>query len=196
MTNVPNVMGLSQTSAASAITAANFVVGNVTPQHDPAVAAGLVVSQSPNGGSSGLQGSAVDFVISLGPDFAADYGTWTTRWPAANLTDPNADFDGDGLSNNDERAFGLDPANGSSCNPIHNVPKPGTLTLSYTRRSPSRTGLNYSVWTSPDMVSWTKDAAAAQTPGPADADHVEIVNVTLSIAAPPGGKLFIQVRAN
>jgi hypothetical protein len=196
MSNVPNVTGLAQASAASNIAAANFVVGNITNQHDPAVPTGNVISQNPAGGSSSLQGSAVNLVVSMGPDFTADYGNWATRWPVANLSDSNADFDGDGLSNNDERAWGLDPTSGASCNPIRSIPSPGTLTLSYTRRSPALTGLGHSVWTSPDMLTWAKDNAAIQTPGPADADHVEIVNVTLSITPPPGGKLFVQVRAN
>jgi len=64
---VPNVVGSTQTAATSAITAAGLVVGNVTSQNSTTVATGDVISQSPNGGASLTEGSAVDLVVSLGP---------------------------------------------------------------------------------------------------------------------------------
>ena len=64
---VPNVVGLSQAAAESAIVSANLVVGSVTTQNDPSVPAGDVISQNPAGGASAAVGSAVDLVVSLGP---------------------------------------------------------------------------------------------------------------------------------
>ena len=53
---------------------------------------------------------------------ADDYGTWSATYPGADLTDPNADLDGDGLSNDHERIWGLDPTRGSSAHPLTSPP--------------------------------------------------------------------------
>ncbi|MCF7734678.1 MAG: Ig-like domain repeat protein, partial [Akkermansiaceae bacterium] len=49
---------------------------------------------------------------------AADYDTWAGKYQSADLSDPAADYDGDGVNNDDERLFGLDPTSGASVNPI------------------------------------------------------------------------------
>ena len=122
-----------------------------------------------------------------------DYGGWALTFPGADLTDPDADLDGDGLSNDAERLFGLDPTDPSSVNPISVPLDPASGTFSFTRRDPALTGMTYSVWTSTDLVVWTKDSGALQTPG-LPVDDVETVAVMLS-ATPVDGKLFVQVRA-
>ena len=196
MTDVPDVLGYDQVSAEAAIVAANLVAGTVSTQHDAVVATGHVISQSPAGGVSGLQGSSVALVVSLGPEIIPDdYETWAGLYAPADLADPDADHDKDGLSNNDERIWGLDPANATSRDPIRALPDPGNHTFRYSRRSPEKVGRGYSVWTSMNLTSWLEDTAAVQTPGPADANDVEIVDVTLSVGSPEGGRLFVQVRA-
>ncbi len=65
--SVPNVVGLTQAAAGSAITGAGLVVGTVTQASSPNVPAGSVISQNPAGGASVLPGSAVNLVISSGP---------------------------------------------------------------------------------------------------------------------------------
>ena len=37
-----------------------------------------------------------------------DYGTWSGKFSGASLSNPNADFDGDGQPNDHERIWGLD----------------------------------------------------------------------------------------
>jgi beta-lactam-binding protein with PASTA domain len=64
---VPNVEGLTQDAATTAITAAKLTVGTVTQQSSNTVAAGKVISQDPASGSSVAQGSPVNLVISSGP---------------------------------------------------------------------------------------------------------------------------------
>ena len=64
---VPNVEGLTQDAATTAITAAKLTVGTVTQQTSNAVATGKVISQDPPSGSSVAQGSPVNLVISSGP---------------------------------------------------------------------------------------------------------------------------------
>ena len=65
--SVPNVDGLTQAAAATAITSAELVVGTVTQQSSATVPAGRVISQDPTAGTSVTAGSAVDLVVSTGP---------------------------------------------------------------------------------------------------------------------------------
>ena len=65
-TNVPNVIGMTQTAAGAALTAALLKTGNVTQQYSSA-AAGTVLGQSPGGGTSLPQGELVSLSVSQGP---------------------------------------------------------------------------------------------------------------------------------
>lgn len=64
----PNVVGQTQADAEAAIVAAGLTVGNVTSEHHPNVATDNVINQNPNAGTNVAAGSAVDLVISLGPN--------------------------------------------------------------------------------------------------------------------------------
>jgi hypothetical protein len=64
---VPNVVGLTQAAAQSAITSASLVVGTVTRQYSDTVPPGNVISQNPAAGASASPGSTVDLIISDGP---------------------------------------------------------------------------------------------------------------------------------
>ena len=64
---VPNVVGLTQAAATTAITNAGLVVGTVTQQNSANVPAGNVISQNPAANASVAPGSSVDLVVSSGP---------------------------------------------------------------------------------------------------------------------------------
>jgi serine protease AprX len=64
---VPDVVGMAQAAAESAITGAGLVVGAVSTAYDDTVPDGDVISQNPTGGASVAPGSPVDLVVSLGP---------------------------------------------------------------------------------------------------------------------------------
>ena len=64
MVVVPNVEGLTQAAATTAITAAKLTMGTVTQQTSNTVATGKVISQDPASGGSVVQGSPVNLVIS------------------------------------------------------------------------------------------------------------------------------------
>jgi hypothetical protein len=65
--------------------------------------------------------------------------------------------------------------------------------FTYTRRNPALTGLGYTVWTSPDLQTWTQDTSASQTP---DSQIAEVQSVSVTITATPlSGKLFVRVAA-
>jgi hypothetical protein len=124
-----------------------------------------------------------------------DHSLWAALWPDADLHDPNADFDEDGVTNEYERIWGLDPTKAASRNPFKSLSGLTNGTFSYTRRATSLTGLRYTVWTSTNLTTWTKDNGAIQTPGVA-VDEIEAVSVTLSSALITGAQLFIQIRAS
>ena len=98
------------------------------------------------------------------------------------------------MTNFEEYSFGLDPRNGSSCNPIIVPFDRSTGTFTYTRRDPALgTNLAYSVWTSTDLAHWS-ETSATQTAGATDSNGVQPVVVTMT-PPPSGSKLFIQVHA-
>jgi beta-lactam-binding protein with PASTA domain len=63
---VPNVVGLTEDQAKTAITDAGLKVGTVTPQTDPAPP-GEVIGQDPSANTTANKGSTVDLVVSSGP---------------------------------------------------------------------------------------------------------------------------------
>ena len=101
---------------------------------------------------------------------------------------PAGDPDGDGLTNQQEFAFGLDPTTGASVNPC--TPLRGTQ-FSYTRRATS--GLSYTVEYSTDLTNWNP-ATVSESAGAADSNGVQTVTVTVSNPA-LNGKLFVRVQA-
>jgi autotransporter-associated beta strand protein len=134
--------------------------------------------------------------IQIGPVVTTtDYDTWAASYLPDIVTDPAADLDGDGLTNQQEYAFGLNPTLGSSINPITQQLDKATGIFQYTRRAtPTTTGLTYKVYYSTDLSDWLWDEFAAQSAA-TPVDGVETVTVTLAAAAPSGGRLFIRVEA-
>jgi hypothetical protein len=63
---VPDVVGLAQAAAETALVAADLTVGSVTTECSNTVASGSVISQNPAALGSALFGSAVDLVVSSG----------------------------------------------------------------------------------------------------------------------------------
>ena len=125
---------------------------------------------------------------------ANDYATWATGYLPDDVSVSTADSDGDGMTNQQEYAFGLNPTSGTSVNPITVPLDKAAGTFSYTRREQALTVLTYTVWTSTDLATWTVDAGAVQTPG-TPAAGVETVAVTLSGGLLSSPQLFVRVKA-
>lgn len=85
---VPDVVGLTQVAATSAISSAGLNVGNVTTGSSSTVAAGSVISQSPSAGTQVAPASRVDLLVSSGPGSNLPFGI-DTRPRLANFTLPN-----------------------------------------------------------------------------------------------------------
>lgn len=128
----------------------------------------------------------------------SDYGDWRSQWAGADLLDPQDDLDEDGMSNDDERVWGLDPTNPGSRSPLQfNIGITSNsldYILHYTRRAPSLTRRNFTVWTSTDLKEWREDTGAAQLPGPADLNHVQTVETILSPELLSNPRLFIKIE--
>src|SRR5262249_7392326 len=67
---VPNVVGLTQSAASTAITGAGLLVGAVTTASSATVPAGAVISQNPAAGAVVASGSAIAILVSTGPNSA------------------------------------------------------------------------------------------------------------------------------
>jgi hypothetical protein len=142
------------------------------------------------GGPGGNGGSGIVIVAYLAGG-ATPYATWAAGISGFADTIPAHDPDGDGMSNQQEFAFGLNPTKGSSVNPVIAPLKVTTHTFSYTRYAAS--GLSYTVWTSTDLQAWNGPAVVTENVG-TPIDGVSTVEVTLT-SPPAGGNLFVRVQA-
>ncbi len=123
-----------------------------------------------------------------------DYAAWDALYDE-DLSDPAADFDGDGLSNFQEYAFGLNPISAASSNPIGDVSQLKTNGIfTYSRRFNS--GLTYTVWSSGDLQEWD-DVTPVVTESQLSYDEetgIEVIEV--GFAEPPTAtNLFVRVKA-
>jgi hypothetical protein len=127
------------------------------------------------------------------------FDEWLALYPSLSTPAnrlPTADPDKDGMDNWSEYAFWLDPDNGSSVNPIRQGLQRATATFTYTRRDPALTGLDYKVWTSPDLNGWAEDDAVVESVSELGGGK-QSVTVTLDASAPlAAAKLFLRVTAN
>ena len=95
-----------------------------------------------------------------------DYNTWGAPY-GLTIGSEGGDLDGDGLTNQQEYAFGLIPNSGSSVNPILVQLSKSAGTFTYQRRKPSLTGLtSYKILTSTDLVTWTRMPPQDRSPPP------------------------------
>jgi autotransporter-associated beta strand protein len=168
------------------------VVGSLTINGVPK-APGSIVSASDLSGR--ITGSGTLTVGMVNP-----YTTWANSFlPGNDVSNPAGDNDNDGLTNQQEFAFGLSPISGSSVNPIIVPLNKTTGQFSYQRLAAS--GLTYTIWTSTTLAagSWIKDVDATnnQAAGPTDGNGNQTVVVTLTGIKPLSDpKLFVRVAAD
>lgn len=160
------------------------------------------------GGTPAFDFSAAPLVVGLGWDTGSfttdgtikviavgdDYAAWVaeSEFDSGDDTTPAGDPDDDGMNNRQEHAFGLDPKDPASLNPITVFLSKQAGTFTYVRRK--STGLTYKVWTSPDLTKWTRDATANQSATAIPATANENVLVTLS-SPPTNPRSFVRITA-
>jgi autotransporter-associated beta strand protein len=127
-----------------------------------------------------------------------DYDAWVTSFqPGFTNNLPAQDQDGDGLTNRQEYAFGLNPKSGASVNPITAQLSRATGMFTYTRRvsTLATPNLTYVVQTSSTLAAWANDNTAVQTVigTVGDVQTVEVkLTGSLPLAANP---LFVRIKS-
>ncbi len=74
--DVPDVVGMAQADAESAITAVGLSVGMISAGHSDTVPEGHIISQDPAAGTSAAEGFEVELLISLGPVVCDPVAHW------------------------------------------------------------------------------------------------------------------------
>jgi len=122
-----------------------------------------------------------------------DYMNWRNAcFPGIGL--PDEDDNGNGLTNDFKRIFGLDPTDPASVSP-HAIPfEAGDGFFRYTRRAAALANLNFKVRYSTDLVEWSDDNAANQIVE-STTDGVEYVAVQVDPLLLGNPKLFLKVEA-
>jgi len=123
-----------------------------------------------------------------------DYDTWATSTGV--VGGANDDDDGDGRSNFDEYAFGLNPTSGASVNPYTAPFDKSTGTFSYSRRLTSLTNLSYTYESSTTLQegSWTPFTPETETSNSGNPIEVITIGVPAVLLAEP--ELYIRVKAD
>lgn len=133
--------------------------------------------------------------VTITGDGPSDYDNWTLSFDLDPATTglPTFDADNDGLLNQDEYAFGLNPTSGTSVSPIVSTLNKSSGLFSYTRRLTSLTDLAYTYEFSDDLTDWdpfTPDGTTSDSGSPVEVITVDVPNALLT---EPG--LFIRVLA-
>lgn len=131
----------------------------------------------------------------IGGDLSTiDYSNWSNQYPTTDLSDPEGDSDGDGLNNDAERLFGLNPTDSSANFPFTELPT-SSGTFTYTRRNPVLTGADYLITTSTNLQDWAPANETTSSVLSLNANGVETVEITFPNSAQENNdKLFIRIE--
>jgi hypothetical protein len=132
--------------------------------------------------------------LQVGAAVLTPYQIWAADYaPGADVSDPAGDNDNDGLKNQQEFAYGLNPTSGSSVNPITTQLDKTTGLFSYQRLLAS--GLTYTYEYSTTLVAEDWQAFTPDSASTNSGDPVEIITVDLPNVLLTNPKLFIRVNA-
>jgi hypothetical protein len=195
MASVPNVVGLGQSAAEAAITAANLTVANITTSYSETVPAGHAITQNPEADTFVPPGTAVDIVVSLGAQ-PSPFGTWSGGLAA------NEDSNGDGIPNAIAWALGAAGPNENAIArlpTLENTSDPDYVVFAFDRSDAAEADENtaITVQCGSDLSGWVTavddgvDVIIEVTDGsPTDAVRVKLKRSTLG----SGGALFSRLN--
>lgn len=171
-------------TAAEVVTVAN----GVATFYSTTLATGNRTIHAIYSGDADHQGSSNSLVQGITD---SPYDIWTDSYELAG--GPGGD-DGDGMTNFQEFAFGLDPISAASVNPVTDTDDLAAASqFSYTRLANS--GLTYTVWVSADLQDWGV-APVAVTEEAGEPDENGVVTVLVELIDPPDSDiLFVRVKA-
>ena len=140
-------------------------------------------------------GEAVTIYKHFRPETDTDHDDLPDDWElrhfgSTTVTTGAADPDKDGMDNEREHAFGLDPTTGASVVPIPAPLDRAAGTFVYTRPIPELTGFDYAVQTSTAPDRWTVDPSAVQEVIGTAAD-LQTVRVTVGGEKPLAEPVFL-----
>ena len=149
------------------------------------------------GGTATVDTSAGVVSLTVVGAAASDYDTWAAGYLPNDVSIPGLDFDGDGLINQHEYAFGLNPTSGSLVSPITQQLDKGTGIFKYTRRAtPATTGLSYIYEWSTSLVGiWGTFTPVIDPPATNGGSPVEEITIQVPAAQLANPTLFVRVRA-
>ncbi len=125
-----------------------------------------------------------------------DYQNWANTHSASRLSDPIADFDNDGLSNQFERLFALDPLSANSASSSIIKPTTSPHQFTYRRRQTSLTKKTYSIWLSSTLEpnSWFRDDSTTQKITGTNNDGTENILISINPALLNNQKVFLRIK--
>lgn len=129
------------------------------------------------------------------------YGSWVNRFGLAEIDqDPNADPDGDGVTNLAEYALGGDPARNDAALILPSIKKVGSnYVFTFTRSDLSEQDTSQAVEFSDDLTVWKSHAIGA-SPGASpvtileNTPNTELDTVTITFPATDQSRLFVRLR--
>lgn len=152
----------------------------------------------------------------ISPPPPSPFESWLATYFPANLTgqwvDPNGDNDGDGIKNQIEYAYGLDPVSADASSGFTTAQAPAAagatdLTVTF-RRDSSATDLTYKLQTSTDLINWTTIAqsvggatATGQNGGVVVSDvsvgaPIQLVTARQTLPAGSNDKKFVRLQVD
>jgi hypothetical protein len=141
-------------------------------------------------------GLTYEDAIGLGGSVTDDYSLWAGGFlPGDDIGAAGDDYDGDSLTNDEERLWGLDPTSGSSVHPISTGLDATAGTLSYTRRDTDLSGAGYSYQWSTTLADgeWNDFIPTSEITD--NGSPVETVTIALDAGLLANPALFVRVVA-
>ncbi|MCX5758290.1 MAG: PASTA domain-containing protein, partial [Candidatus Hydrogenedentes bacterium] len=182
---VPDVVGMTQSAAASALVGAGLTVGDVTQHFSASVLAGQVISQDPSAGESVASGATVNLVVSEGPQGQGNLVGWVKSVAGGAIADVNVTL-ADGTSTTTDWKGHYE---------IDNVPEDTGVVITFEKAGFTTTSISVDI---PASATATANASLAPFAQPVTASAsgvIDLSDVTGNRITIPDGSLIDARKA-